>query len=266
MRLALTATALLTVLCNAPAQAAPLAPSGKWAVAFDEAQCVATRNYGTDKKPLLLVFKQPPAGEVMQVGVIRNAGVNRKYSEQVEGRIRIDDGPAIVSSLIKFTVKSRRERVLLTNMPLAQFAAVRTGRLLSFSAQPEISETFQLADVEPLLKVMDTCVADLIKVWGGGESGLRQSAEGNIQGLMRADDYPASAIQQMKGGTVAFVMLVNEEGRVADCTVVQTSGVAALDAQSCAIMVERARFKPGIGMDGKPAKSIFKQRVTWRIE
>ena len=94
---------------------------------------------------------------------------------------------------------------------------------------------------------------------------MKEGAAGNLQGLIRPEDYPDSAVRQMKSGTVAFVMLVNEQGRVADCTVVETSGVAALDAQSCAIMAERARFKPGIGMDGKPAKSVFKQRITWRV-
>ena len=170
MRQLFAATILLAILSESPGLAAPRVPTGKWVVDFDDAQCVATRNYGSDQNPLLLVLKQPPGGDVMQIGVIRKTGRSSKYSDQVDGRVRIDDGPAIASSLIKFTVKSRGERVLLTNMPLVQFANVRKGRTLSFSALPEISETFQVDNMEPLLKVMDACVADLMRVWGAARS------------------------------------------------------------------------------------------------
>jgi len=67
-------------------------------------------------------------------------------------------------------------------------------------------------------------------------------------------------------GSVAFVLLIDEEGKVADCTVTETSGVASLDAQSCAIVKERAKFKPATGLDGKPSKSSYFQRISWRLE
>ena len=67
-------------------------------------------------------------------------------------------------------------------------------------------------------------------------------------------------------GAVSLALLIDEQGKVADCTVTQTSGVAALDAQSCAIIKERGKFSPAIGHDGKPAKSSWLQRINWALQ
>jgi TonB family protein len=266
MRFAFAAAGLWAGLSAVSVAAAPRAPTGKWVVDFDDAQCVAAREYGTAAKPLLLVLKQPAWGEVMQVAVIRRGGASDIFAQQVDARIKVDNGPAIASSMIKFTVKKSGRQVLSTNMALPQFAAVRKGQALSIAAPSAFNVTFQLADMDALMKVMDSCVADLAKVWNVDGANLKTPPEGSLQGLIRAEDYPGIAINEMKSGRVGFILLINEQGRVADCAVAESSTVAALDAQSCAIVSERARFRSAIGIDGKPAKSIFRQRVTWRIE
>jgi hypothetical protein len=64
---------------------------------------------------------------------------------------------------------------------------------------------------------------------------------------------------------VTLALLIDETGKIADCTVIGTSGAASLDTQSCGMLKDRARFKPAIGLDGKPAKGSFIQRITWRV-
>jgi TonB family protein len=265
MRFAVAAVALFAVLSAFSVEAAPRAATGKWVVDFDDAQCVASRDFGTAAKPLMLVLKQPVAAEVIRVAVIRGGGRPNKFAEQVDAWIQVDKGRAIASSMIKFTVAGSGRQVFSTNIPLSQFAAVRKGQSLSISARPAFAETFQLANIEELMKVMDSCVADLAKVWNVGAY-LKTPPAGSLKGLIRPEDYPGIAQKEMKSGRVSFILLINEQGRVADCSVIESSGVAALDAQSCAIVTERARFEPAIGIDGKPAKSTFKQRITWRIE
>jgi TonB family protein len=74
------------------------------------------------------------------------------------------------------------------------------------------------------------------------------------------------SIKRGDGGTVTIALLVDESGKVADCSVIQTSGVAVLDAQTCAVMNVRAKFTPGVGENGKPKKIAFVQRITWRVQ
>jgi outer membrane biosynthesis protein TonB len=62
-----------------------------------------------------------------------------------------------------------------------------------------------------------------------------------------------------------MTFLIDEQGRIADCTVDQTSGVAVLDTMSCYVISRRARFTPALGADGKPVRSAHETRVRWRI-
>jgi TonB family protein len=133
-----------------------------------------------------------------------------------------------------------------------------------------LSEDLALSKLGPLLDVMDQCVTDLRKVWNVRESAesvssVRDDAKGDLRRLFSSDDYPWDSVISGEAGDVRVVLLVNEQGRVADCSVVQTSGVALLDAQSCSVLKERAKFVPAIGKDGKPAKDAFVQKINWRV-
>ena len=260
---------ILAAALAAPAQSKePRAPTGKWLVDFADAQCLASRNYGTTEQPLLLVFKQPAIGDVMQLAVVRKGG-SGSYASQVAGKIAVDGTAPMKKTMISYHVRKLDQRALSVNLPLSEFAAVRAGRSISIDADGDLDEAFQIGGIEPLMKVMDTCVADLRKTWNTEApqvAQLQQPAIGDVSGIFTSNDYPGIAIAANNQGTVQFVLLIDEQGKVADCTVTQTSGVAALDAQSCAVVKERARFEPAIGADGKPAKASFTQRITWRTE
>ena len=82
---------------------------------------------------------------------------------------------------------------------------------------------------------------------------------------LTAEDYPAAAIIAGEEGTTAFRLNVDPAGRVTDCAIVASSGSATLDAASCRIMTERARFSPAIDARGKPTADTFESRISWKI-
>jgi TonB family protein len=261
------ATALALGSIGSPASAEPLQPTGKWIVNFDDAQCVAQRDYGPPGKPLYLVLKQPPLGDVMQVAVVEKA--SDVTAEQFEGVMQFEPGPSKKISVLRFSPKNTRTRVAITNVPSVDFDGAKQAQAVRISAGP-LNESFVLSDVTPLLEVMRSCVADLRAVWNvkdaeGRPPEVRDDATGNIAGLFSSDDYPSAAVRNTQGGTVKVALLVDEQGKVADCSVVETSGVAVLDAQSCAILKARAKFAPAVGPDRKPTKDAFIQKITWRI-
>lgn len=266
-----TAVILLIVLAAGSAAAAkPRQPTGRWVVEFDDAQCIASRNYGSAEEPLLLLVKAPPLGNVIQIGVLR-PGRPDAMAEQLDGHVSFDQRLPIRTSMLTFTPKQQKRRVYLTNLTIDQFAPAKSAKVISVRATGALNEKFGITGIGQLMKVMDDCVADLRNVWnvtypGGSGSKLKEQASGNLQGLIKVDDYPGVAIDKGQSGTVTLALLVNENGRVADCTVIGTSGAASLDAQSCITIKERARFKPAIGLDGRPAKGSFTQRITWRVE
>lgn len=257
-------------------------PTGKWVVNFDASQCIATRNYGSAEDSLYLVLKAPPLGDVLQIGILRTGYV--RNAAQIDGEIFFDENSPVQTNLLEYGVKRLNQRALLVNLPLQELAPMRAASTIRIRARREqqvigtrlrvsshsTDQRFALAQMPQLLKLLDTCVGDLRRVWNVVEEGRRATVfkeppSGDLQGVFKAEDYPADAIINEQSGSATLAVLIDEGGRVADCTVAGTSRVASLDAQSCAIIKERARFKPAIGLDGKPAKSSWIQRITWRL-
>lgn len=275
-------TALLAVSLSTAAAAAPPAPvtprppTQRWVVDFADAQCVAYRNYGTKENPILLVLKAAPMGSIMQLSVLR-PGTGSETAVQLDGKIAVDGREAIPASMLSFGIPKEKLRVFRVNLPRGQFDQIRTAKAISLKTS-RVEEAFELRQMESLLTVMQDCVGNLKQVWNVTEAVsdqqsedrqphplLSKSASGSLARIFSAADYPDDAFAKQQQGTATVAILVNEAGKVADCTVIETSGVAALDAQSCAIIQERAQFKPAVGKDGKPAKDAWCQRITWRI-
>lgn len=258
--------AVLMTAAAAGWAAEPRQPTARWVVHFDDAQCVASRNYGTVASPLFLVLKSPPLGDVIQVGVVRPERASGAV--QVDGQMTFDNRAPLPVSMLAYTVNEQNHRGYLANLPVQHFAPARTATVIAIRAKGRLDESFAISGLQPLMKVMDRCVADLRRVWNIDQenraaSPLKEWPQAEIRGLFRGGDYPAQAMYKNQSGTARLVLLVDERGRVADCTVIETSGAASLDGQSCAILTKRARFKPAIGLDGKPAKGSFIQRIGW---
>jgi TonB family protein len=81
----------------------------------------------------------------------------------------------------------------------------------------------------------------------------------NPGGWISTDDYPEEALASELEGTVEFVLVVGKDGSVNDCKIVGSSGHDFLDAQTCSLLAERARFEPA------DASSTYRSRVAWRI-
>ena len=54
-------------------------------------------------------------------------------------------------------------------------------------------------------------------------------------------------------------------GRVGQCFVVVSAGNPLLDKAGCQALIKRARYKPAIGLDGKPTVGWQTRRIVWRL-
>lgn len=90
-------------------------------------------------------------------------------------------------------------------------------------------------------------------------------AKANLASLFSTDDYPQSAIRNEEQGTTAVRLSVGPDGRVADCSVTQSSGSSALDGATCNILRRRARFTPAKDQAGNPISDTYNQRIRWEL-
>jgi hypothetical protein len=263
---ALLAAASLSL--SAAAGAAPAAkPTGPWNVDFGDAHCIAMRNYGTDAKPVILAFKPSPIGDVVQLTVVR-PGVSVEVN-QYPGSMTAGGLKPVSVSMLGYRAPSKKSRVTVVNLQRAQFETLRAAPTVRLRASGEIDQAFALAGMEPVTQALDKCMANLRKVWhvaeGSGQVATPAEPRVPLNRLFSERDYPGIAWVQRAGGLVEMMVLIDPTGKVASCMVTGTSGYASLDAQSCAIITERADFSPAIGADGKPVRSGAIQRVRWKM-
>ncbi len=84
-----------------------------------------------------------------------------------------------------------------------------------------------------------------------------------VHTLVTNDDYPEEAIRNDEQGIVAFRLDIGSNGLPTGCSVTESSGSSMLDATTCRILMERARFQPARGANGKPTTDSFTSRVRW---
>ena len=243
-------------------------PTEKWVVNFDAAQCRAQRNYGTHDQPLLLIIKQPPLGDTIQLAFVQKKSGGDGVDDSAT--LKFDSLAPFRVSILMFEPRSAKVRTHSVNLPAAAFLPARSAATLTIRA-PGLKESLALSDMAKLMRVMDECVADLKKVWNVTENPVERSDPGNgvvgtMKGLIKPEDYPWESVMEGGSGTVKVALLVDEGGRVADCSVIESSKVALLDGQTCAILRERARFTPATDAAGKKVKGSFLQRITWRVQ
>jgi protein TonB len=91
-------------------------------------------------------------------------------------------------------------------------------------------------------------------------------AKGALVDLISIDfDYPAAAIRAGEQGDVGFRLDVGPNGRVARCTVMESSGSAILDSATCRMLTQRARFTPATDASATPIEASVTGAIQWRL-
>lgn len=109
--------------------------------------------------------------------------------------------------------------------------------------------------------------------FGGGGSGDGDGAGDSeatpprqIRGRIRDSDYPEDLADAGIGGRVTVLFLVQTDGRVPECDVVGSSGIARLDALTCRLIRERFRFRPSRDGKGRPVPALVRETHEWVFE
>ena len=264
------ATAVSAVLLTSLAGVSPDRPISKWRVDFEDAQCVATRDFGTAATPITLALKRPPIGGELQLSVFTTR-VRPGALRQVDASISINDAEAVRTTLLSYDPPTGIRRVYRLNLTSGGADALEKSSSLRLVAGKDLNQRFADPQIGPALKVLDACISDLRAAWNIGPNGTKIStlrapaSAGDFESLFTSRDLPQAGIGLNYEAPVGFVLLIDETGRIADCTVTETSGGGALDAQSCAVPMRLAKFKPALGADGRPTRDFYSYRVNWRF-
>ena len=78
-------------------------------------------------------------------------------------------------------------------------------------------------------------------------------------------DYPPADLHAGHAGTTRFSLAIAPDGSVSGCTVTASSGWPGLDAATCRLVANRARFRPATDGSGVRVAGSFASAIRWVI-
>lgn len=256
--------ALFAAAAPAPA---PLPPQKAWVVDYAETFCTASREYGEPEKPLELVFRPSPNDSLLQVIVVRKSPYTS--AEHVPVTVGFAGRTVKATALVYANQKSGR-KIVLTSLGPEASADIGHTQTISLKGDRGIDWVFAVPGMDKVMAALATCNADLRAHWNIGEAGaaaIKTPAKpvASLASWVSWTDYPAQALREEDTGKARVVLLIDEQGKVRDCLLEETSGNASLDAMTCIALKERGKFRAALDASGKPMKSVYSQAIAWRI-
>lgn len=90
-------------------------------------------------------------------------------------------------------------------------------------------------------------------------------AKGDPAQWITNDDYPPSALRDERQGTSRIAWQINEQGRVENCQVTESSGSPDLDQAACNLITRRGRYTPAKDQNGNAMRSSASRAVRWVV-
>jgi TonB family protein len=244
----------------------PLQPAGPWHVDYEDSQCLASRDYRSTNHPLTLTLAPSITNAAMRILFVRNGHTPQT---QQEVTLRLGGQEALKTFAFVYEPAANGHRIYSINVTMQQFRAAEGSQTMAVDGGDLKAEL--VTDMLPqVLAELDKCILDLQRRWNvtlplRGSPGSNPNPSADVRTIFSNDDYPAIALYHGQSGEVGVSLLIDETGRVADCSVDKPSGFGILDVATCVLIRNRARFIPATDSAGKPTRDALATVVTWKI-
>ncbi len=268
------------LLVSAATQAAPLQPSSQWQVDDSDGVCAGRRVHS---KQMLTIMPSPLGqwGRILVEGPGRVPTI-RQYRSVIDVG---DQGDPIRTTSMVYPLSTRGQRGIMTVISSSDLDRLFHGNRFTIRSSRgndqrviwenrEIdyaSASFAMSDGVVLRSALEACTTRIKKMWGIVDGKLPEPAVASIElsdlpALFTSDDYPGEALSNSQGGTTSYALLIDEQGKVLDCSISSSSGIASLDLMGCTIFTGRAKFSPGRNSSGEAIRTIYMTPpISWRI-
>jgi TonB family protein len=245
----------------------PLQPVKPWVVDYATAECTAQRSYGDEVDPSVLAIAPVVWGDSYELMIAKKGG-GPQYAEEIAGSVDFGNGP-IKAWLLHYGLKnSQSYDVFKFRISGAEMAQARSASVATFHIGGQ-QRVFTLASISALMDQLRDCTVDLQHYWNmidPEQKNIAAPAIGDLRQIFTAGDYPSEAQYRGQEGQVQFVLLIDEQGKVAACHVLRPSGIPAFDGMGCQVIRQRARFRPALDRQGKSVRSaVVTPPIIWRL-
>ena len=260
---------LASALASQPATA--LAPTSKWYVDYATDACTVGRAFGSPKKPIVFAIIADAMGHGVTVELIDSRVAGTMQKRAVEVRFAPNALP-IAFDGATVPIGPDAMQKLSFNLDEEGMRRLAGATSLAIGVRATSPTMLDLPGLAAAMAALEKCRVDLVVSWGMSEAEQRRVKvlAKVLPPLTRryvfdTDDYPTEALRNHQSGATSVRIRVEADGRLSDCTVTRSSGSQALDATTCRVIKQRARYSPARDDAGTPIASIDTVKIKWTI-
>ena len=212
------------------------------------------------KAKIEIVFGNLPAVDIETF----TTGRFGQYGNSVAGRMNVNGG-AIDSDLETGTQSNP-----ISGLPGLDMLRFKDVEAIEIRQGTETLASFGVDQLATGLAALNACSQDLITYWGLDVAEHRALTKRPVLINERAfyeriiNGYPSDALRAEQMGTIRFLLIVGQDGKVEDCRESHVSLADRLDPKLCRA-ARRARFEPALNAEGQPMRSYFLRQVSYVI-
>ena len=242
-------------------------PVTPWNVDYGTSSCIASREYQTGATTTTLAFRPSPLGSTTQIFLLRAGG----HMDAVQKAVEIASADHVINaSMLEYGIGKPSQHTSMITLTKEQFAGVGAGDVFSIRRKGEVVQRFAVQRFAAVKAELGKCLADLDRYWAmsaAQKDRIKSPAKPitSYRSLFSSEDYPRQALDERNTGTVGARIMIDESGKVRDCSPIETSGSAVLDTMVCVVLTTRARYSPAVDVDGKAVRSFDDIRIRWLL-
>lgn len=90
--------------------------------------------------------------------------------------------------------------------------------------------------------------------------------QGSAWARILPTDFPQNALADKRQGKVKIELAISPVGGIVGCTILESSSHADLDAKTCEIASNKAKFGPALDVSGLPTAGRVQTEIDWRLQ
>lgn len=259
-----------------------LMPSSPWNLDQGETQCRLQRLFEKDGKPHLLAIEQNAPNRSFTLIVAGPSLTRLKGVRQVAFGLRADQPISASERIMPGTMPDYGAAFIITSVSLDAAApedglrsaaidmegAAKVSRVVLGNSSGKEAVSFETGPMRAVFEALNACTGDLLAGWGldpEQHRAYRPPQLTNVPQLMRhfMNTFPDLALANDENGTFNFRLIVEADGTVSGCHIDADSRAVALDPR-CDELIKLARMAPARDAEGRPMRSFYTSRLTFR--
>lgn len=251
-----------------------------WHVDWTDHTCLMRRGFGSKDEPTLLQFERFAPGPGFQLLITSD----RLRFLETGDRLRIAYGDGPSEEVIGFMLGKNGSGIptvfigsssLRKNISDFEIAADGVSTIESQVSSITLSwnnNRLKLITgaLDKPFEALRSCTDDLVKTWGLDPQ-VQKTLTRRVDPLtspgdwLKSPDYPRSALRRGGQAIVNFRLTVDALGVPSDCEVQRSYSGDDFDDRTCVLLMQRARFKPAINIEGNAVESFYAHLVKYVI-